>query len=958
MRPAPVIPEPVGTGDWLRRNRSVALSLVAIGVFAFLVVGWIPRVWGFLQGLHVPDFLRGLLTGKENLAVPDWKPLLWSIGSIVLGAFVGSYVAQHASRRDVEYGLMPLATLLLLVTVFLPFPTLKLKAAETQTSALAASYAPCALLGFGLALFIVPLGISLLREVPLEWEREVRRMKLVAITIGGLLSALCLLLLHGRFMTPILATGTLLLTLLTFLILGAFTARMIAAWATRLFYRIRIHGHENLPTRGGALLVSNHASYADALLLTATSHRRIRFVMSGDVYRRWHWFSPVFRIFGVVLISDKDSPVRKAGFIRECQRALAEGYLVCIFAEGAITRTGALQPFRRGLEHIAIQGCPIIPVYIGGSYRTILAYFRGKLSAHWRPVGGGRHDVKILFGRPMPAESTAEAVRNAVVNLSVDYYDLLRPLHRSVGLAFVEETRRHPHSLAVLDTVGFSYTRMELLSEAIALGMKLRSRIGEGEAVGLLFPASCYGVLANVTAALQGWTAVNLNFTVSRASFASCLRQCNARTILTSREFRDRVLSRRDLPIPPDSLLCIEDLLESISPQARRRARKLARNGVAEDIAHARRTTPDSLFQILFSSGSTGDPKGIMLSHHNILSQADSLQVALMTLPDDRFCGILPFFHSFGLTVTVWFPLLHGMSVVYHPDPLDAVGVVRVIRDEKCTILMTTPSFLSRYLRRAERSDFESLRLVISGAEKLKTSLADSMEAQFGIRPMEGYGATEMSPVVSISHEHGTGGGTTHIGWVAGSIGQPLPGIAARIVDTATGRIMGPGESGILQVRGPNRMLGYLGRPDLTANVCHDGGWYDTGDIAHIDANGFIFLTDRQSRFSKIGGEMVPHGAVEEALLSGLGLHGPVLAVAGVPDEDERRGERLVVLFSAKDCPGGADALRAAMRDADLPNLWKPYPSSYFEVDAIPVLANGKMDLARLRAMARALAKG
>lgn len=937
---APHIPEPIGTGDWLRQHRSVALSVWAIGVFAFLSVGWLIRFWKTFSPLPADGF---------------WIRVAWCAGSLAIGAGIGAFFAFRTSRRDVEYGLMPLGALLLILSAALPFPAF---AHSPMASAwvIALSHFPSGLLGFGTTLFLVPLGISLLREIPLEWEREIRRTNILSTAIAVLLAALLFLLLKGAYSRWILAVASTSLAVLAFLILGAFTARMISTWATRAFYRIRIHGIENLPTRGGALLVSNHASYADALLLTATSHRRIRFVMSGEMYHRWHWFTPIFRIFGVVLIDDKDSPVRKAGFIRECQKALAEGYLVCIFSEGGITRTGALQPFRRGLEHIAIPGCPIIPVYIGGSYRTIFAYFRGKLSAQWRPVGGGRHNVDILFGSPMDASSTAEAVRNAVISLSVDYYELRRSLHRSVGLSFVAVARRQPHSVAVQDTMGHSYSRYELLAHAIALGTKLRDRVNEGEAVGLLFPPSCFGVLANVTAALQGWTAVNLNFTVSKACFASCLRQCGARTILTSRVFFDRALRRRELPIPPDSLVCIEDLLDSLTPQEIRHARRLALNGAPEDIANARRSSPDSLFQILFSSGSTGEPKGIMLSQHNILSQTESLQIALMSLPSDRICGVLPFFHSFGITVTVWLPLLCGMSAMYHPDPLDAAGVVKAIREAECTILMTTPSFLSRYARRATREDFASLRVLISGAEKLKTSLADTVEATLGIRPMEGYGATEMSPVVSVNHEHGTGGGTTHIGWVAGSIGQPLPGIATRIVDPDTGKVLPIGQSGILQVRGPSRMLGYLGRPDLTEKVFHDG-WYDTGDIAHIDPNGFIFLTDRQSRFSKLGGEMVPHGVIEETLLAGLGVHGPVLAVAGVPDDDERRGERLVVLFSGKDCPGGADALRAIMKKADLPNLWKPFPHSYYEVESIPVLGNGKVDLTGLRALARERAK-
>ncbi len=908
----------MGTAAWIRRNRDIQLSVLAIGVFSFLTVLWSAQL--------------------VRLAIDSWADygfhgLVGPLASLAVGAGLGVWIPWARSRREIEFGLMPFGALIMAAASFFP----------ARSAWGEAMYGLC---GLGAGLFLVPLSLFIRRHVPMEWSSEVGRTNVRTEVTGVLAGGLCASLAWIR--VP-LVTGSVVLAVVVLLLLGPNTARTIAAAIARLFYRIRIHGLANLPTQGAALLVSNHASYADAVLLTATSHRRIRFVMSGEMFRKRRWMRPLFRVFGVVIVEEKGAPRLIASFLRECRAALDDGCLVCIFAEGAITRTGAMQPFRKGLEHIVRgRATPIIPVFIGGSYRTILSYFRGKLRSAWRTEEHRRHRVDILFGAPMPPNSTAYDVQRQVGELSVEYCEIRKEEHESVGLAFVRTARMQPFSMAVKDTLGFRYSRMRLLSEAIAIGMKLRGRVKVGEYVGLLFPASCYGVLGNVTCALQGWIAVNLNFTTSRAAFASSFRQCGFKTILTSRTFMEKVPALKKLPIPEESIVYIEDVLASVTRQERHRSHVLARRGRPRDIAHVRGVGPDSVFQVLFSSGSTGEPKGVMLSNHNILSQVEALRIALVADSSDRYCGILPFFHSFGVTVTLWYPLLDHQSAVYHPSPLDAAAVANIVRKNKCTVLMTTPSFLSIYQRRAVREDFASLRLIICGAEKLKPSLANAFEEKFGIRPLEGYGATEMSPVVSVGHEHGIGGGTLHPGWRDGSIGQPLPGIIVRVVHPETGAVLGPGERGVLQVKGPSRMLGYLGRPDLTAAVVRDG-WYSTGDIAYIDWDGFIFLTDRQSRFSKIGGEMVPHGGVEEAILAALGKHGPVLAVAGVPDE--RKGERLVVLFT-KEC-GTAEELAAAIERSDLPNLWKPAPACLYEVESVPILANGKMDLAGVKAIAR-----
>ena len=267
---------------------------------------------------------------------------------------------------------------------------------------------------------------------------------------------------------------------------------------------------------------------------------------------------------------------------------------------------------------------------------------------------------------------------------------------------------------------------------------------------------------------------------------------------------------------------------------------------------------------VVFTSGSTGEPKGAILTHRNVGTDVEMFDAALNLTSDDVLMGILPFFHSFGFTVTIWAALMLDPKVVYHYNPLEARQVGALARQHGATILVATPTFLRTYVRRCRPEDFATLNLVVTGAEKLPKELADAFEQRFGIRPLEGYGATELSPAVACNiPANRSGDGQPHV--KEGTVGRPLGGIQAKVVDLDTGRDLGPGQSGMLLVNGPNVMKGYLGQPELTAQVIHDG-WYTTGDIAEIDAEGYIRITGRESRFSKLGGEMVPHVRVEEAL--------------------------------------------------------------------------------------------
>jgi acyl-[acyl-carrier-protein]-phospholipid O-acyltransferase/long-chain-fatty-acid--[acyl-carrier-protein] ligase len=355
----------------------------------------------------------------------------------------------------------------------------------------------------------------------------------------------------------------------------------------------------------------------------------------------------------------------------------------------------------------------------------------------------------------------------------------------------------------------------------------------------------------------------------------------------------------------------------------------------------------DDLATIIFSSGSTGEPKGVMLTQYNVASNVEQLDQVFFLRPDDRIMGILPFFHSFGFTATLCLPTAVGAGVVFHPNPLDSRVIGALINKYAVTMLLATPTFLNAYLRRCTPEEFGSLRFVMAGAEKLPERVAVAFEDHFGIRPLEGYGCTECSPVVTVNTIDFRAASFRQVGAKRGSIGHPLPGITVKIIDPETLEPLGIDAPGLLLVRGPNVMQGYLNRPEKTAEVLRDG-WYNTGDIAALDEDGFLRVTDRLSRFSKIGGEMVPHIKVEEKLQELAGAAEQMFVVTAVPDE--KKGERLIVLHTLSE--EQLEECVTGLAKSDLPALWRPRHDQFLRIEKLPYLGTGKLDLRKARELA------
>lgn len=981
----------------------------------------------FLAALLQPTILD---YGKDTLGLDEKSLLFVSLWTVLgVGIGLGSVAAGYLSGGKIEYGLVPLGALGMTVfAALLGQPALGYATVVTLIS----------LLAFSTGFYRVPIDA-------LIQHRPERGNKGGVIATSAFLSWVAIALAAGGYF---LVTRLFGLTAPQIFLLGAIVTmagtfyilillpdsflRLILWFATRTFYRIRIEGRDNIPEKGGALFVCNHVSFVDALLLIASTDRHVRFMMYKGTYEL-PYVKPFARVLGLIPISSEQRPREMIKSLQAASDAIKEGHVVCIFAEGQITRIGQLLPFRRGFERIMKDlDAPIIPVALDGVWGSIFSFQKRRFV--WKWPRRFPYPVTVSYGKPLPHTATPLEVRQAVQELMARAWGHRRKFLNTLPRAFVRTARVHPFLFAMADPQTPKLSFMSALIRTVFLARRL-GRTWQGQhMVGLLLPPSVGGALANYAAMLCGKVPVNLNYTVSQETLVSCIEQCRIATVLTSRVFLEKVKLKlncetvfledvagtatrqrsADVDVGVQASACSTDRLKPGHQRAETsfgapslaekltaffmawllpvgllervlRDRSSRREEALTDSSIANRQSPiadplDSLATIIFSSGSTGEPKGVMLSHYNIGSNIEQMEQVFGLTHRDCVLGVLPFFHSFGFTGTLCLPAVLGIGVVYHANPLDAKTIGPLVSEYAVTFLLATPTFLQLYVRGCDPADFGSLRVVMTGAEKLPERLATAFDEHFGIRPLEGYGCTECSPAVAVNTHDFRSAGFRQVGAKRGKIGHPLPGVSVRVVDPENPRNAVPlpvGQSGLMLVRGPNVMRGYLGKPEKTAEVLIDdpspgpgspshhltgkgqgegyvhkpAQWYITGDIAALDEDGFLQITDRLSRFSKIGGEMVPHIKVEEKLHELAGATEQSFVVAGVPDE--RKGERLVVLHKLPD-----DRLQPCLEklaQSDLPNLWKPRPDAFFHVDTFPMLGTGKLDLRKVREMATRL---
>jgi acyl-[acyl-carrier-protein]-phospholipid O-acyltransferase/long-chain-fatty-acid--[acyl-carrier-protein] ligase len=833
-----------GKGSYLQDNlrsisehRTIRLSIIGLAMF-----------WGISQVLLAafPAFAKEVLDQTNTVVI---QGILACSG---IGIAFGSILAARLSRLHIETGLIPLGAFGVVTGV-------ALVAVLQSPLAMALDFI---LIGTAGGMFIVPLNALIQFHAPQERMGTILAgnnwvQNLVMLAFLGLTAFFAHRGSNSIELFHLLTFVALAGTLYTLYQLPHSLVRFTIA---RLFagrYRFIIEGFENLPAEGGVLMLGNHISWLDWAFIQIASPRPVRFVMHRDIYKRWY-LKRFMDMAGVVPIAGGPSS-HKA--LEKINRLLGAGEVVCLFPEGAISSSGQLGRFKRGFEKAAagVEGI-ILPFYLRGLWGS--RFSRAdvglkRLHNHWV-----RREIIIAFGEPMPIESKAYEVKQRVFDLSITawqrYTENLRPLHQ----AWIERVKRRGSQLCLVDGASdVALSGYKALTDAFTLSRQIAKRSPE-QNIGLLLPTGSAGIIANMAVLLRGKTLVNLNYTANLTVLDGAVEQAEIRSIYTSRCFLSK-LRQRGTDLQPVlekvELHYLEDLNVEIGTVDELMTLAAVRLLPAWLLRRmfSRSVDVETTAAILFSSASGGTPKGVMLSHRNIMANISQVSDVLNTRLEDRIVAGLPLFHAFGLTVTCLMPLIECLPAITHPDPADALGIARAVVKHRATVMCTTSSLLRLFCRnrKVHALMLESLRIVVAGAEKLQPDVRDAFTLKFNKPVYEGYGATETTPVASanIPDSLHPGRFETYVGNKPGTVGQPLPGGSFRVVDPESLEPLATGEDGHVLFGGAQVMLGYLNNQAKTDEAIfeRDGvRWYKTGDKGHLDEDGFLTIVEPGSCFA------------------------------------------------------------------------------------------------------------
>ena len=917
------------------KDQNIWLSIVGLSIF-----------WGISQVVlaSFPAFAKDVLAETNTVVI---QGILACAG---IGIVLGSAVAGKFSKHHIETGLVAVGAVGIVASLFV---ISGLNSAPQMALDILA-------LGFFGGLFVVPLNSIIQFQARDEqlgivlagnnWVQNVVMLSFLGLTIGiaqvgigslGLFKIITLIALAGAIYTVYRLPQS----MIRFLVGRLFAGR----------YRIKVQGFENLPGQGGVLLLGNHVSWLDWAMVQIASPRPVRFVMHRNYYQRWYlrWF---LNFFGVVPIAKGQS--KEA--LEQINALLKAGEVVSLFPEGAISRNGQLGEFKRGFER-AVEGVDgiIVPFYLRGLWGSRFSRSSDRMKLTSRR--GLRRDIIVAFGPSMDIQSKAHEVKKRVFDLSIDAWQAYTQTLEPLPLSWIRTVKRQGGTLCMTDAQGDTLlTGYKALTASIAFAGLIEKRSPERN-IGLLLPTSSAGMITNMSVLLLGKTVVNLNYTASVDALQAAIDQAEIRTIYTSKRFIKKLGQKGivlDALFEKAEVYYLEDLKDEVTG-----VKKLFLYALAKVLPvqflyslFGKRVSINDPAAILFSSGSEGTPKGVVLSHRNIMGNIKQVSDVLDIQDNDVVMGCLPQFHAFGLTVTGLLPLIEGLPAIFHPDPTDVLNIAKAISRYKATVLCGTSTFLRLYVRnkRVHPLMLESLRVVVSGAERLNAEVRAGFEEKFNKPIYEGYGTTETTPVagVNIPDRLDTNNWRVQTGNKLGTVGLPLPGSSFKIVDPDTLQPLPSNEDGLILIGGTQVMLGYLNDPDKThESIVEIEGhrWYKSGDKGHLDEDGFLTIVDRYSRFAKIGGEMISLGAIEESVTRVIPEEIEVLATA-LPDG--KKGEKVVLLYSGEI---EEPSLSSLIASANMHPLM--LPARLIKIDAIPKLGTGKSDFKHAKTMALAQEK-
>ncbi|MCK5523200.1 MAG: acyl-[ACP]--phospholipid O-acyltransferase [Thiomargarita sp.] len=911
-------------------HQGIWLSIIGLAVFYA-----INQVLLANFGAHLKDVL-----GETDTRVANGIMALAGIGIILGAVFAGK-----VSKNYIETGIIPLGALGICISlIIIPFLS-----DIVSLSFIFVFY------GFFGGLFIVPLN-ALIQYYAKEGEVGTVLaannfiQNLFMILFLGVSVGLAYAEFSNQSTFYILAIVTFFGTLYTIVKLPQSFIRYIIAGMLRRRYQIQVIDMKNLPSSGGVLLLGNHVSWLDWAMLQIASPRPIRFVMFRGFYEKWYLkrFLDVFRVIPIGRTGSKQA-------LEQVRESLRQGDVVAIFPEGHISHNGHLSIFKSGFERTVKEtNAVIVPFYLRGLWGSLSSYATRKY--RYSTGNSGLRKITVGFGKALPPTATAGEVKQAVLETSIhtwqEYISSLEPLH----ISFLRTAKAQSGKVCVIDAkTELTYGR--LLAATLVFARKLKPLMDSQQNIGLLLPSSSGAVIANLAVLINGKTVINLNYTAPATVVAASMERAEIKTVLTSRLFLSK-LEGRGIDFSAlktqANFVYLEDVKKEISKSSLISAFLQAKFLPAAILKtrYFQKTALSDTAAILFSSGSEGVPKGVQLTHANLMGNIKQVTAVLNPPDNEVILNSLPIFHAFGLTVTTFLPLIEGIPMVCQPDPTDAKTIGRLVAQYQVTLLIGTSTFLRIYTRSRKIHPlmFQTLRLVVAGAERLSPEVRQAFKEKFGKDIYEGYGATETTPVASVNIPDIllSYSGDVQIGNKIGTVGLPIPGTTIKIVDPDSLEELPIGEAGLILIGGPQIMKGYLNDPEKTDAVIveKDGiRWYKSGDKGKLDTDGFLIILDRYSRFAKIGGEMISLGAVEIKVAEII--DNPEVEILAVALPDQSKGEKVILLVAGE---MDIETLKAQILKSDIAPLMQP--KKYLVVEAIPKLGTGKSDFSNAKKIA------